>query len=367
MNAIPQSGARTELSTPIVSFRGVSRSYDGRTPVVDGLDLDIRAGEFLTLLGPSGSGKTTTLMMLAGFEWPDRGEIRLNGRDITRLPAYGREMGVVFQSYALFPHMSVAENIAFPLGVRKMPRAEQARLVEQALALVHLAGLGGRKPQQLSGGQQQRVALARALVYRPRLVLMDEPLGALDKALRESMQAELKQIHRQLGITFVYVTHDQDEALTMSDRVAVFHQGRIAQIAAPETLYRRPASRFVAGFVGETNLIEGTVTALDQDRARLRLPNGAMVEGWRSEGLAEGGAAVLAVRPEAVALRPAGGGTIDGIVADAAFHGDHLRLQVEAEGTAVQVKIGAAAGVVVPRRLERVGLALPAEDCVVLA
>src|SRR5438128_3227285 len=236
---------------PMVRFQNVQKSYDGVTLVVQNLNLEIARGEFLTLLGPSGSGKTTTLMMLAGFESPTAGEIVLEGRPITRTPPHKRHFGMVFQNYALFPHLTVGQNVAYPLTVRGVSKADQAQRVERALDMVRLQGMAERFPAQLSGGQQQRVALARALVFGPQLVLMDEPLGALDKQLREHMQIELKELHRQLGVTFVYVTHDQGEALTMSDRVAVFNEGFIQQLDAVERLYERPANRFVAGFVGD--------------------------------------------------------------------------------------------------------------------
>src|SRR4029077_19489348 len=226
------------------------------------LTLDVAQGEFLTLLGPSGSGKTTTLNMLAGFEPPTRGEIVLGGRPVDRLPPYERNIGMVFQNYALFPHMTVGENVAFPLSVRGMRRAEIAERVRRALEMVRLEAFAGRRPAQLSGGQQQRIALARALVFEPSLVLMDEPLGALDKKLREQMQIEIKLLHERFGLTVLYVTHDQSEALTMSDRIAVFHDGRVWQLGAPDLLYTSPSDAFVAGFIGENNLLAGTVDAI---------------------------------------------------------------------------------------------------------
>ena len=235
-----------EGAEPLVRFRGVQKTYDGRSLIVRKLDLDIQRGEFLTLLGPSGSGKTTTLMMLAGFESPSAGEILLDGKLINHMPPHKRNFGMVFQNYALFPHMTVTDNVAYPLTVRKVPKQDIAERVRKALATVRLDKLGARYPAQLSGGQQQRVALARALVFEPQLVLMDEPLGALDKQLREHMQLEIKQIHQELGVTFVFVTHDQSEALTMSDRVAVFDQGEIQQCASPAQLYEAPANEFVA-------------------------------------------------------------------------------------------------------------------------
>ena len=243
----------------LVSFRRVEKTYDGRVNVVQSLDLDIQRGEFLTLLGPSGSGKTTTLMMLAGFEVPTGGEILLDGRSLASVPAHKRSMGMVFQNYALFPHMTVADNLAYPLRRRGMPKPEIAAAVQRAIAMVKLTGLEQRYPAQLSGGQQQRVAVARALIFQPALVLMDEPLGALDKNLREQMQLELKHLHAQLGATIVYVTHDQSEALTMSNRVAVFHEGIIQQLASPEEIYERPLNSFVANFIGENNALPGRI------------------------------------------------------------------------------------------------------------
>jgi putative spermidine/putrescine transport system ATP-binding protein len=255
-------------SDVLVSFRGVQKSYDGENLIVKDLNLDIRKGEFLTLLGPSGSGKTTSLMMLAGFETPTAGEILLAGRSINNVPPHKRDIGMVFQNYALFPHMTVAENLAFPLTVRGLNKSDVSDRVKKVLSMVQLDAFASRYPAQLSGGQQQRVALARALVFEPQLVLMDEPLGALDKQLREHMQMEIKHLHQRLGVTVVYVTHDQGEALTMSDRVAVFHQGEIQQIAAPRSLYEEPKNTFVANFIGENNRLNGRL--LSQTRRALR-------------------------------------------------------------------------------------------------
>ena len=245
-------------AAPAVSLRGVRKTY-GEVEAVAGIDLDVTDGEFFTLLGPSGSGKTTTLRMIAGFELPTEGAVLLHGRDVSRLAPYERDVNTVFQDYALFPHMSVGDNVAYGLKVKRVKRAERRQRAAEALQMVRLEGFEKRKPSQLSGGQRQRVALARALVNRPRVLLLDEPLGALDLKLREEMQIELKTIQRDVGITFIFVTHDQDEALTMSDRIAVFNQGRIEQLGTPAEVYEHPASAFIAGFVGTSNLLDGDV------------------------------------------------------------------------------------------------------------
>ena len=245
-------------SEPAIRLRALHRRF-GSVTAVDHVDLDVRDGEFLTLLGPSGSGKTTVLRLIAGFERPDGGTIELGGVDVTGLPPYARDVNTVFQDYALFPHMSVLENVAYGLRVKKVSKSERVSRAEQALAGVQLSGMESRRPDELSGGQRQRVALARALVNRPRVLLLDEPLGALDLKLREAMQGELASLQREVGITFVFVTHDQDEALTMSDRIAVFNNGRIEQLGTPAEVYERPATEFVAGFVGSSNVVRGAV------------------------------------------------------------------------------------------------------------
>jgi putative spermidine/putrescine transport system ATP-binding protein len=250
-----ESGAAPGGEDVDVRLVGVSKHY-GEVAAVHGLDLEVKRGEFFTLLGPSGSGKTTTLRMIAGFEEPDTGRVELGGNDVTGQPPYDRSVNTVFQDYALFPHMRVGDNVAYGLRVKGVDKAERRKRATEALATVRLGGYEGRKPNQLSGGQQQRVALARAIVNEPRVLLLDEPLGALDLKLREQMQVELKAIQGQVGITFIYVTHDQDEALTMSDRIAVFNEGRIEQIGPPTEIYERPANAFVAGFVGVSNLLE---------------------------------------------------------------------------------------------------------------
>jgi len=317
-------------AAPLVRFTGVQKTYDGVQLVVRQLDLDIRRGEFLTLLGPSGSGKTTTLMMLAGFESPTAGEIVLDGKPITRTPPHKRNFGMVFQNYALFPHLTVGQNVAYPLTVRRLAKDEQARRTERALGMVQLKGMAERYPAQLSGGQQQRVALARALVFEPQLVLMDEPLGALDKQLREHMQIELKELHRQLGVTFVYVTHDQSEALTMSDRVAVFNDGAIQQIDTVDRLYETPVNRFVAGFVGDSTLLHGTVRASDGERCGIVLTDGRVLTGVNVNAAPVGAAVQAGIRPERIVLHapaPAERGNVLQVqVASVIYFGDHLRL-----------------------------------------
>jgi len=318
------------MSDPIVRFEMVSKSYDGRGYAVRDLDLAIAPGEFLTLLGPSGSGKTTSLMMLAGFETPTTGRIWLEGREVARVPPHRRGLGMVFQNYALFPHLTVAENVAFPLSVRHVAAAEIATRVGRALDMVQLAGLGERRPGQLSGGQQQRVALARALVYDPKLVLLDEPLGALDKQLREEMQDELKRLHATLGVTMVYVTHDQGEALTLSDRIAVFRAGALQQLGAPRTLYDAPANAFVAGFIGESNRVAGTLVAADTDRCSVRAGD-ALIHGTPTVPLAPGASVVLSLRPEQLRLDPAPAdfaNLADAVVEALTYLGDHTRVRL---------------------------------------
>ncbi len=316
-------------SKAYVEFAAVDKSYDGVTQIVRNLDLHVHEGEFLTLLGPSGSGKTTCLMMLAGFEMPTAGLIRINGRGVHDVPPRKREIGMVFQNYALFPHMTVGGNLAFPLEVRGLNEAERARRVLRALQLVRLEGYEDRRPGELSGGQQQRVAIARALVFEPNLVLMDEPLGALDRRLREEMQYEIRRIQRTLGVTVVYVTHDQQEAMAMSDRVAVFNRGRIEQVAPPEVLYEEPERPFVATFIGDNNLLQGRVTAIEGDICDVDTGAG-IIRAYLVAPRQVGDTVVLAIRPERVGLSPEAGSYSNEFevkIDDIAFLGDHLRLR----------------------------------------
>jgi spermidine/putrescine ABC transporter ATP-binding subunit len=288
-------GGEKERGASVV-LSGIEKRYDS-VGAVRGVSLDIRSGEFLTLLGPSGSGKTTTLMMIAGFETPNAGDIAIDGRSVVVLPPYRRNIGMVFQNYALFPHLTVADNIGFPLKQRGIDRVTRARLVAESLERVHLPGYERRYPRQLSGGQQQRVAVARAIVFRPRLLLMDEPLGALDKQLRENLQLEMRRLHADLGITFIYVTHDQEEALTMSDRVAVMNEGIVVQVGTPEDLYDRPCNRFVAAFIGESNFLSAIVRGIERDMLVLDCA-GTTVRAIAQQTPIAGQTVTLAIRPE---------------------------------------------------------------------
>ncbi|MEJ2866458.1 ABC transporter ATP-binding protein [Actinomycetospora sp. OC33-EN08] len=348
----------TDPAGATIRVEALTKTFPGaRSPAVDTVDLDVAAGEFMTLLGPSGSGKTTTLNMIAGFEDVTSGRILLDDTDIARLPAHRRNLGMVFQSYALFPHMTAAQNVAFPLRQRKVGRAEIARRVAEALELVHLGEHADRLPSQLSGGQQQRVALARAVVFSPRALLLDEPLGALDKKLRESLQLEISRLHSELGITFVFVTHDQEEALALSDRVAVFRDGHIEQVGTPSELYETPASRFVATFLGDSNVFSGTVRGglLDTGSTLLRCDG-------------PDGPGCLVVRPERLRIGAGhddGTNTLSATVTDVVYQGAFRRILVRfddgttglvrdagdaapaATGERVEVSWKASAGVVV--------------------
>ena len=321
----------SRLGAP-VQFRGIAKHYGG-VRAIQGLHLDIRAGEFMTLLGPSGSGKTTTLMLIAGFDAPSAGEILIDGAPVVRLPPFRRNVGMVFQSYALFPHMTVAENIGFALKQRGAGRAERDAAVRRMLDLVQLPGFAGRYPQQLSGGQQQRVAIARAVVFDPRVLLMDEPLSALDKQLRDAMQMEIKRLHDRLGITFVYVTHDQGEALSMSDRVAVMNEGRIEQVASPQAVYDAPSSRFVAAFVGQANFAPVPAVAEQGDGLLVLTAWGVTVRAPRQPHAP--GCACM-VRPERMTAGPLGDvppgqNGRRAIVRDAVFMGEATRYVLESD------------------------------------
>jgi len=328
--------ANKETGDAFVEFERVQKSYDGENLVVKDLNLSMPRGEFLTMLGPSGSGKTTCLMMLAGFETATHGDIRLGGQSINNIPPHKRGIGMVFQNYALFPHMTVAENLAFPLEVRKIPKAQREERVKKVLDMVQMGAFGGRRPAQLSGGQQQRIALARALVFEAELVLMDEPLGALDKQLREHMQFEIKRIADNLGITVVYVTHDQTEALTMSDRVAVFDDGRIQQLAPPDQLYEAPENSFVAQFIGENNTLEGVVKEIQNGVALVQLDSGDLIDAKPVNVTKAGERTRVSIRPERVEYNKErlqeGAHTLKAEVMEFIYMGDIFRTRLRVAG-----------------------------------
>ena len=357
----------TVIDDAIVEFRGVYKTYDGETLVIKNLDFQVQRGEFLTLLGPSGSGKTTTLMMLAGFETPTDGDILLEKRSITRVPPYERGIGMVFQNYALFPHMTVWENVAFPLQARRASRADIEAKVARALGMVQLQGFERRRPAQLSGGQQQRVSLARALVFDPALILMDEPLGALDKQLREHMQIEIKHLHSQVGVTVVYVTHDQAEALTMSDRIVVFNDGEAQQIAPPATLYEQPGNAFVAQFIGENNRFSGVVAELRNGACRVSLDTAHEIIATPVNVSRPGEPTTLSIRPERVEIEPPPGSLANifpATVEELIYLGDSLRVRLSVCGNSdFVVKIANVFGhkTLAPGDATRVGWR--AEDC----
>ena len=314
----------------LVEFINVQKTYDGTELVIKNLNLKIEKGEFLTLLGPSGSGKTTCLMMLAGFETPTHGKVMLGGVELNNVPPHKRGIGMVFQNYALFPHMSVYENLAFPLEVRKFNSNTVKTRVEKVLEMVELMQFGSRRPAQLSGGQQQRVALARALVFEPDLVLMDEPLGALDKNLREQMQYEIKHIHENLGMTVVYVTHDQTEALTMSDRIAVFNDGIIQQLAPPNELYEKPGNAFVAEFIGENNRLQGTIKETKGSSCLVAVEDN-LISATNVNEQAKGSIVTLSLRPERIILNPKVGADMnifEAEVLELIYLGDHIRCRM---------------------------------------
>ncbi len=318
-----------------VAFERVQKSYDGETLVVKDLNLSMPKGEFLTMLGPSGSGKTTCLMMLAGFETATHGAIKLDGVSINDISPHKRGIGMVFQNYALFPHMTVGENLSFPLEVRKMGKSDREAKIKRALDMVQMGDFAGRRPTQLSGGQQQRIALARALVFEPELVLMDEPLGALDKQLRETLQFEITRLAHDLGITVVYVTHDQTEALTMSDRVAVFEDGRIQQLAPPDELYEKPQNSFVAQFIGENNALDGTVQQISGNRCTVRLDSGDVIDALPVNVTSPGDKTRVSIRPERVEFNPELGPdahTLEAEVLEFVYMGDVFRTRLKVAG-----------------------------------
>ena len=375
------TGAREKIGAQ-VEVVGLTKRF-GQTIAVDDATFSIARGEFLSLLGPSGSGKTTVLMNIAGFQLPSGGRIIVGNRDVASLPANRRDIGMVFQRYALFPHMSVAQNIAFPLQMRGWPRARQAEAVGRMLSVVQLTGLGERMPAQLSGGQQQRVALARALVFEPPLLLMDEPLGALDKKLREELQVEIKSLQRRLGITVLFVTHDQSEALAMSDRIAVMNHGKIEQIGCPQTLYHAPQSAFVADFMGDSNFFKGSVTAVDADAGIVTIDAlGARLAGAVGDAdygvFAPGKPASIMVRPEKIAIteklaiaerRDGADDDLFGRVETVVFSGSRHAVSVNVDGQVVRVVVPALPGEAPPqfRCGEQVRLSWQAPDAVAFA
>jgi putative spermidine/putrescine transport system ATP-binding protein len=321
------------MGRSVVTLIGVSKAY-GRTVALNNVSLEIAEGEFVTLLGPSGSGKTTTLMLIAGFERPTSGEILIRGESVVARPPEKRDIGMVFQSYALFPHMTVFDNVAFPLRTRRLAGPEVTQRVDEALAAVRMSGLDGRYPRQLSGGQQQRIALARALVYRPSLLLMDEPLGALDKKLREEMQSELKSLQRELGITTLYVTHDQQEALALSDRIAIMNGGDLVQVGAPLALYEHPATDFVAGFLGDVNIVDGVVAEVAGGPVRILITEGPEVLTLAGPPLATGKRVRVTIRPERLEIAPTRTGGPNGWrgrVREMTFYGELVRYGVDVE------------------------------------
>jgi putative spermidine/putrescine transport system ATP-binding protein/mannopine transport system ATP-binding protein len=347
-----------------MAVQGLVKRF-GPVNAVDHVSLDVGAGEFLALLGPSGSGKTTILMSIAGFEYPDEGRILIGGEEVTWAPPNKRNLGMVFQRYTLFPHMSVLENIAFPLKMRGIGRAERETRARAALDTVRLGGMGERRPAQLSGGQQQRVAMARAIVYRPRVLLMDEPLSALDRNLREEMQIEIKQLQRRIGITVIFVTHDQTEALTMADRVAVLDHGRLQQLGAPRDLYEAPETVFVAGFIGETNFCEGRLSqpAMPGESVSVALDGGGSMQAIAAQVIPAGARIRVALRPERLRVLPAGGDGPAARVTDAIYAGNATTLMLEGEGGQLfRARIPAGAGLHEPRPGEAVRLSWQAAD-----
>ncbi len=361
--AIPE----IENAKALVHFEHIEKSFDGETLVIKDLNLEISQGEFLTMLGPSGSGKTTCLLMLAGFLTPTHGEIYLEGKPIGNIPPHKRNIGMVFQNYALFPHMTISENLAYPLKVRKLPKSEIENKVSKALDMIELPGFEGRMPAQLSGGQQQRIALARALVFEPQLVLMDEPLGALDKNLREQMQFEIKHIHESLNVTVVYVTHDQSEALTMSNRIAVFNDGIIQQLSTPDVLYEKPENSFVAQFIGENNRLSGEVIENKGDKCIVEVEGGGTVKALKVNVNEVGDKTSMSLRPERVMVNPAEGSTenvFEGEVKELIYLGDHIRTRVNVCGNEeFIIKVPNSYGHLVVNKDQKIKVGWSSDDC----
>ena len=353
-----------EKKEGFVAFENVQKTYDGNELVVKNLNLEIFKGEFLTMLGPSGSGKTTCLMMLAGFESSTHGEIRLGGKPIGNIPPHKRGIGMVFQNYALFPHMSVGENLAFPLEVRKIGKSIREEKIKRVLEIVKMTDFINRRPAQLSGGQQQRIALARSLVFEPELVLMDEPLGALDKQLREHMQYEIKHIHEQLGVTVVYVTHDQSEALTMSDRVAVFNEGVVQQLDTPVNIYEKPLNSFVAQFIGENNKLVGTIIKESKGVVLAKLRNSKKIKGIKVNSGKEGTDALFSIRPERIFLDKKNSESIEAQVLELIYLGDHVRCRMKvADNEEFIVKIPNSSSTTSLRVGQKTHVSWRVEDC----
>ncbi len=350
-----------------VRLDGITKRF-GHVTALHEVSLEVRRGELMTLLGPSGCGKTTLLHVVAGFLTPDTGEVAIDGERVTDLPTYRRQIGITFQNYALFPHMSVASNVGYGLRMRRIARDEIARRVEEALALVKLAGLEDRRPRQLSGGQQQRVALARALVIRPRVLLLDEPFSALDRNLRSAMQVEVKEILRKIGVTTIFVTHDQSEALSLSDRIAVIREGRISQVGTPDEIYRRPNDRFVASFVGDVNVLRARLERIDGATATIALGSARVsVPAGKLAGLAPGAMVDLFVRPEDLRTTEEAAAAFAGTVAARVYQGGHVDLYIEAPEAAsgrVLLRLPGHAAMARWPVGARIGLAIPTSEAV---
>jgi spermidine/putrescine transport system ATP-binding protein len=359
------------MTAPSVELRGVYKHF-GAHAAVDGISLSVRPGEFLTLLGPSGCGKTTTLRIVAGFERPNAGEVLIDGQSVAGLPPNRRNVNTVFQNYALFPHMSVSENIGFGLRMRRLGRADIDRRVAEALAMVRLEGLARRRPSQLSGGQQQRVALARALVNRPAVLLLDEPLGALDLKLRRAMQSELRHLNRSVGITFIYVTHDQEEALTMSDRIAVMNGGHVLQLGTASEIYDTPTTRFVADFIGESNFLDGTMAGYVEGMVVVSLAGAGQIRARGVPPVATGAAIAVAIRPERITIEPAdtpfapnGSNHLAGLVRETVYAGSTMVYTVAAGASTLTVRAPNRGTVLAPGSSVRLSW-LP-DECSVLS